>query len=108
MPRSPRQPYAPLVAARRFQLIGLPGSRSLECRNSERTSIGRPKPPPAIQRQTSWPPGKKGISDEQRTSRPGCAATARVIVSLASRSMPKGFSPIRCLPASSAATYSSA
>ena len=64
--------------------------------------------PPAIQRQTSWPPGKKGISDEQRTTCSGCPATARMIVSLAARSIPNGFSPSRCLPASSAATYSSA
>jgi hypothetical protein len=92
-----------LVSARRFQLIGLFGSRSLECRKSERTSTGRPKRPAAIQRQASWPPGKKGISEEQRTSSSGWAATALMMAWLASRSMPKGFSPRRCLPASSAA-----
>ena len=42
MPRSPMQPYAPFSAARRFQLIGFSGSRSLEWRKSERTSITRP------------------------------------------------------------------
>ena len=31
MPRSPMQPYSPLVAMRRFQLIGLFGLRSLQC-----------------------------------------------------------------------------
>ena len=66
--------------------------------------MGRPKRPSSIHRQTSCPPGKNGISDEQRTSSSRWRATASVIVSLAVRSMPKGFSPNRCLPASRAAT----
>ena len=102
------QPYAPLNSARRFQLIGLPGSRSLECRNWLRTSMIRPARPSASQRATAWPPGKNGSSDEQRTSSSGWLATAAMIRLLASRSMPNGFSPSRWRPASRIATYSSA
>ena len=42
MPRSPMTPYSPFWSARRFQLIGLPGSRSLEWRKADRTSSTRP------------------------------------------------------------------
>ena len=108
MPRSPMQPYAPLNSAWRFQLIGLFGSRSLECRNALRTSRMRPARPSAIQRATAWPPGKNGISDEQRTTSSGWLATAAMIRLLASRSIPNGFSPSRWRPASRIATYSSA
>jgi hypothetical protein len=46
-------PYSPFWLARRFQLIGLSGSRSLEWKNLDRTSMIRPKRRSAIQRQTS-------------------------------------------------------
>ncbi len=86
----------------RFQLIGLRGSRSLECRNCERTSSTRPKRPlgdPAgdrlAARDRTAAPTSSG-----RAARAGARSRA-LIASFAARSMPNGFSPSRCLPASS-------
>ncbi len=42
-PRSPMTPYSPLYSIIRFQLMGLFGSRSLECRKPALTSMTRPK-----------------------------------------------------------------
>ena len=91
------QPYSPLTGA------ALPVDRL------ERVEVARVQEPAAdlddparaplgIQRATSWPPGKNGNSEEQRTSSSGCLAIAAMIRS-ASRSIPKGFSPSRWRPA---------
>ena len=95
MPRSLRTPDAPLVSALRFQLMALCGSRSLECRNADRTAMTRPKRRSSIHLAMRWAPGKNGSSDEQRTSSSGCSSIAAVMARLAARSMPKGFSPRR-------------
>src|SRR6266545_7589400 len=68
IPRSPIEPYLPLNAIWRFQLIGLLGSRSLLCQKPASTSIIRPKRPSRIHCPIRYAPGKNGNSEEQRTS----------------------------------------
>ena len=99
MPRSPRQPYSPLNCIMRFQLMGLlrvqvagvpePG---LDLDDLAETAFAH-EPDDLVGA------GKEGNSDEQRAKTSGCSARAARIGSLAARSMPKGFSPSRCLPA---------
>lgn len=95
-------PVAPQVAARRFQLIGFAGSRSLECRKLEWASMIWPSAPDRMTWKASWAPGKNGISLEQRTNRPGSASIAATSRSAAARSIPNGFSPRKSLPAATA------
>ena len=105
IPRSPMQPYSPLKRAIRFQLIGLPGrGRSSAGTASAPRSRGRS----AVPGSTSPPPGRRDRRAAPTSSgraAPGCSASSALIASFAARSIPKGFSPRRCFPARSAATY---
>lgn len=92
-------PYSPLNFIIRFQLIGLFGSRSLQCRNPLSTWMMRPKAPDSTMRPIRCRAGKKIDSELHRTTTPGWLWMACMIASLAALSMPNGFSPIRCLPA---------
>jgi predicted dehydrogenase len=98
-PKSPMQPYSPLISARRFQLMGLSGFMSELWRKPHSTSRILPKRPSRMKRTILWTAGKKGNSDDACTTRSGLFAAAARISRLAARSMPKGFSPSRCLPA---------
>ena len=99
IPRSPRHPYSPLNRAIRFQLIGFSGSMSLECRKPVLTSMISPHSPDSTMRHRRCMAGMNGYSDEHRTNTPGCSAMHSMMARFAGRSMPKGFSPIMCLPA---------
>ena len=67
IPKSPIQPYSPLVATWRFQLIGLCGSRSLLCRKPACTSKIVPNRSSRMNCSIFCAPGKNGNSEEQRT-----------------------------------------
>ena len=99
------QPYSAVeLRPCRFQLIGL---LRIEIAGVQEAGVDLDDPPEGAgfdhAARCVARPGKKGNSDEQRTKTCGCSAQQARMASLAGRSMPNGFSPIRCLPAAMAA-----
>src|SRR5215217_5164110 len=100
MPRSPITPISPQNFTCLFQLIGLAGSISLECRKPALISMIWPSLPDCTSLITRCGPGRKGISELHLTKRPYFSA-ATLMANAASRSIPKGFSASRSLPEAS-------
>ena len=67
IPKSPIQPYSPLMSIIRFQLMILSGLMSDECRNADSTSMISPTSPDLTNSITRCAPGKNGISEEHLT-----------------------------------------
>ena len=96
-PKSPSTPYCPLNSTIRFQLIGLPGSRSLECRKPVLASMIWPKACCSNSSQSICIAGKKGDSEEHAQT-PGCCRNIAKIASLAGEVDPERLFTHEVLP----------